>query len=71
MATGVGVLGGATELANLTSPTPLAKPPLQYESNDTNIYNCLDNLVNKNNGPKFTAADITKRNKIITPKRPL
>ncbi len=47
------------------------RPPLQYESNDTNLYNFLDNAVNSKNGPKFSFADVVKNNKIITPKRQL
>ena len=47
------------------------RPPLQYQSNDTNLYNCLDNAVNSKNGPKFSMADVFKNNKFITPKRPL
>lgn len=47
------------------------KPPLQYESNNTNLYNCLDNAVNSRLGPKFTFADIVGHNQIVTPKRNL
>lgn len=47
------------------------KPPLQYESNDTNLYNFLDNAVNSKNGPKFSMNDVLKNNKVITPKRNL
>ena len=49
----------------------VTRPPLQYESNNTNMFNCLDNIFNSGKGPKFSGKDIVGHNQFITPKRNL
>lgn len=47
--------------------TQFAKPPLQIKSDNTDIYNCFDNIFSSHN--KFSVNDITKSNTIIAKKR--
>lgn len=49
--------------------TQFAKPPLQFQSHETDIYNCFDNVFSSSN--KFSPKDLTSSNSIIARKRQL
>jgi len=49
--------------------TQFAKPPLQLRSENTDIYNCFDNIFSSNH--TFDVNDLTKSNTIIAKKRHL
>ena len=57
-------------MSDSATQTPV-RPPLQYESNNTDMFNCLDNIFNSGKGPKFSGKDIVGHNKFVTPKRHL
>lgn len=49
--------------------TQFAKPPLQIKSENTDIYNCFDNIFSSKN--EFSVNDLTKSNTILAKKREL
>jgi methenyltetrahydromethanopterin cyclohydrolase len=47
--------------------TQFAKPPLQVKSENTDVYNCFDNIFSHQN--KFSVNDLTRSNTLLAKKR--